>query len=115
MMGNKFLWTILIGTIIMGSIFAENAGDGLGTLTTAVGALCTGVQSLLPVIAILMVIGAGVIYAGGQFVGAETRSRANVWATNMMIGAIIALLITVIVPPLLVALGGSGTCTVPAA
>ena len=104
-MGKKILWTILIGTIIMGSIFA--AGNGFTTLTGAVQAICTAVKSLLPVIAILMVIGAGVIYAGGQFMGAETRSRANVWATNMMIGAIIALLITVIVPPLLDALDTS--------
>ncbi len=49
----------------------------------------------------LMIVIAGVIYAVGQMMGAETRARANVWATAALVGAVIAILIVVIAPPVL--------------
>ena len=56
---------------------------------------------MLPVVAMLMIIFAGVIYASGQIMGAETRARANVWATACLTGALIAILIVVIAPSVL--------------
>ena len=76
----------------------------LVTLPTAVNDLCVALQGILPVIAMLMVIVAGVIYASGQIMGAETRARANVWATAALTGALMALLIWAIAPGVLNAL-----------
>src|SRR3989338_5433642 len=78
------------------------AGFVLGTsvlesTTSAVKDLCRGIMSLLPIAAMLMIVLAGVIYAAGQIMGAETRARANVWATACLTGALIA----VITPPML--------------
>ena len=78
----------------------------LGGLPDAVKALCTGIKGLLPVAAMLMIVIAGVIYAAGQMMGAETRARANVWATAALTGAIIAILIVVIAPPVLTLIYG---------
>ncbi|MFH1447725.1 MAG: hypothetical protein ABIG39_02580, partial [Candidatus Micrarchaeota archaeon] len=36
---------------------------------------------------------AGGIYAIGQVLGAETRARASVWATAMLVGGVIGLII----------------------
>jgi len=48
-----------------------------------------------------MIVLAGVIYAAGQMMGAETRARANVWATAALTGALIAILIYAIAPSVL--------------
>jgi len=80
----------------------------LGNLSGAMSNLCTELELLLPVVAMLMVIVAGVIYASGQIMGAETRARANVWATAALTGALIALLIWAIAPGVLGALTVGG-------
>ena len=67
----------------------------------AVNNLCKGIQTLIPVASMLMLVIAAVIYAAGQMMGAETRARANVWATAALVGAVIAILIVVIAPPVL--------------
>ena len=71
------------------------------------GFFCT----ILPIAIMLMIVAAAVIFAIGQIMGAETRARANVWATNMMIGVIIGAVIYVLVPYLLgTLLGTTFTC-----
>ncbi|MBI5222842.1 hypothetical protein HY990_00305, partial [Candidatus Micrarchaeota archaeon] len=55
------------------------------------------------------------IYAVGQVMGAETRARATVWATAMLLGALIAGVIYVLVPPILQAVVGGGTSGVSVA
>lgn len=72
-----------------------------GTLSSALSALCTGIKGLVPMVAFLLIVAAGVIYAVGQLLGAETRARASVWATAMFTGAIIGILIVTIVPSVL--------------
>ncbi|MDD5023397.1 MAG: hypothetical protein PHU63_04475, partial [Candidatus ainarchaeum sp.] len=57
---------------------------------------------------LILVVLAAIIYAAGQVLGAETRARANVWATSMFVGAVIGGLIYLVVPVFLGALlGGS--------
>ncbi|MCX8195177.1 MAG: hypothetical protein N3G22_03685 [Candidatus Micrarchaeota archaeon] len=80
----------------------------LSGLQAAIQSLCTAMQQLLPVVAMLMVLVAGVIYAAGQIMGAETRARANVWATAALTGALIALLIFAVAPPILGQLSPTG-------
>ena len=76
-------------------------------VTSAMGDLCAGLTAMLPVAAMLMIILAGVIYASGQMMGAETRARANVWATAALTGALIAILISVVAPAVLQSIYGS--------
>ncbi len=80
----------------------------------ALSSLCTGLASLLPTAAMLMIVAGSVIYAAGQIMGAETRARANVWATAALTGALIAMLISVVAPALLQTIYGPTeaiTCT----
>jgi len=83
------------------------AASGLSNVAQAVNDLCVGLKSMLPVAAMLMIILAGVIYAAGQMMGAETRARTNVWATAALTGALIAILIAVIAPSVLSAIYGT--------
>jgi hypothetical protein len=86
--------------------------EGVTRLKRAVGSFCGALKDLLPVVSMLMVVVAGVIYAAGQIMGAETRARANVWATSCLTGAIIGILIATIAPEILNILlpGVSGAC-----
>ena len=84
---------------------------GLENVNFALTKLCSGITALLPPLSFLLIVSAGVIYASGQLLGAETRARASVWATAMLIGALIGLLIVVITPTVLNALySGSYSC-----
>ena len=87
---------ILVVLVLAASVFA--ASSGLTAVQDAMSQLCSGLTQMLPVAAMLMIILAGVIYAAGQMMGAETRARANVWATAALTGALIAILIAVVAP-----------------
>ncbi len=85
---------------------------GISSITAAVSALCGGLTSLLPVAAMLMIVIAGVIYAAGQVMGAETRARANVWATAALVGALIGIMIYAVAPGVLgIIYGDTIQCT----
>ncbi len=77
------------------------AQSGLARVGCAVGCMCYQLINVLPVVSMLMIIGAGVVYAIGQMMGAETRSRATTWGQAMLIGAIIGILIVVVAPAVL--------------
>ena len=78
-----------------------SAMSALDSTQNALFDLCIAMKALLPVAAMLMIVLAGVIYASGQMMGAETRARANVWATAALTGALMAILIGVIAPSVL--------------
>ncbi len=104
----RLLYSLAFTAILIGMIFATNQ------LKNALELLCTDLRNLVPVAAMLMVLLAAVIYATGQMMGAETRARANVWATSCLTGAIIGLLISTIAPPILGTIlngGGPITCS----
>ena len=97
------IW-IIAALLLVCSIVSAN------TVYTAINDFCRDLKALLPVAAMLMVVVAGVIYAAGQIMGAETRARANVWATSALVGALMGLLIYAIAPTVLQTIyGGTGT------
>ena len=86
---------------------ALSASTPLDSVTSSVSSFCAGLVSLLPVVSMLMVVVGAVVYASGQIMGAETRARANVWATAALTGALIAMLINAVAPPVLTTIYGS--------
>lgn len=100
----RLIYSLAFTAIFLGIVFA--ATSPTDRLQTALEDLCAGLELMVPVAAMLMVLLASVIYATGQMMGAETRARANVWATSCLTGAIIGLLITSIAPTILGALLG---------
>ena len=87
---------LLLTVLILNLVSLANAQAS--NVTTAMSGLCTTVQSFLGIAAMMLIVMAGVIYAAGQVLGAETRARASVWATAMLTGAVIGILIYLIVP-----------------
>jgi len=99
-----FVFLVLLCT---GLLFAA-VGD---EVRAAVSSLCSGLQGMLPVAAMLMIVLGAVIYAAGQTMGAETRARANVWATAALTGALMSILIVAVSQPLLNALYPGISCS----
>jgi hypothetical protein len=111
----KIFLGIFVVALLAGVLAATSGLSGLSGLSNGLQQFCSSVKQLLPIAAMLMVVLAGVIYAGGQIMGAETRARANVWATACLTGALIAILIVVVAPPVLNAIyqgqGSISICT----
>ena len=100
---------LLVLVALTAAVFAQATTlQGISNLTSAVSALCQGLTSMLPVAAMLMIVVAGVIYAAGQVMGAETRARANVWATAALTGALVGIMIYAVAPSVLQVIYGSG-------
>ncbi len=92
-MKGKIMLGIIL-SVLMVSAFAADYTQISSALTTLQTAFC----NILPAVIGALVLFAAVIFAAGQMVGAETRARANVWATNMLIGAALGVLVYVLVP-----------------
>ncbi len=89
------------------ALLASVAFAGTETIASGLSSLCGFITGLVPVLTMLMLVGAGAIYAGGQMMGAETRARANVWATAMLTGALIGIVIIVVAPSILSTMYGT--------
>ncbi|MFA4983371.1 MAG: hypothetical protein WC588_04095 [Candidatus Micrarchaeia archaeon] len=106
----KAFYAAIFSFILCGMLFPTNPTSQLQSALTS---LCVGLRDLVPVAAMLMVLLAAVIYSSGQMMGAETRARANVWATSCLTGALIGIMIAVIAPAMLDIISGqdvSGAC-----
>jgi len=80
-------------------------------------ALCgfqTLVYTILPTLALIMFLFAGLAYAAGQVFGAEMRAKAQGWAMSLLVGGILGIFIAVLAPILVqifVSMSGSMTYT----
>ncbi len=95
----KYLSVILVMLLLTGAYFAQE--DAMERFSTAFCELYNLLKGILPLGVLVVIILAGLVFALGQVLGAETRARANVWATNMIIGTVIAVIVIILVPWLL--------------
>ncbi|MFH1095190.1 MAG: hypothetical protein V1728_03150 [Candidatus Micrarchaeota archaeon] len=84
----------------------SQAQDATQQLEKSLSQLCNDIQSLIPPLALLLMMSAGVIYAGGQMGGAEMRAKASAWATSCVTGAVVGILISIIAPTILGIISG---------
>ncbi|MDD5023399.1 MAG: hypothetical protein PHU63_04485 [Candidatus ainarchaeum sp.] len=104
-LGGYFLSIFLILTLVSMSYSAAD------TITSAICGIVTIVKTVMAATMLILVVLAAIIYAAGQVLGAETRARANVWATSMFVGAVIGGLIYLVVPVFLSLLLGKSDIT----
>ncbi len=102
-MNNKWILALFLFGIMTINVLATS---GIGALSASLNTFCKDLKGIMGIVVMLMIIGAAVVYAGGQIMGAETRARANVWATAMLTGSLIGLLIYAIAPTVLTGIAG---------
>ena len=111
----KYLLIFVLFVNVMGIAFAAGTTTpppGQASIIATMKNLCDTARSLLAVGAMLLIILAAAVYAIGQIVGAETRARASVWATAMITGAVIGIVIYLVVPGLIKLMMPTETATV---
>ena len=102
---------MFLGLSVLSALAGLAFAGGQATAVVQIGSgLCVIYNistMILSVVVFVLVVAAAVVYAGGQIMGAETRARASVWATSMIIGAIIGLVLYLILPVAIEAMMGS--------
>ena len=96
----KYLTLALFVMMVANIAMADTTG-GLTNVSNAMKDLCYTARNFLGISAMLLVVLAGAVYAIGQVLGAETRAKAAVWATAMLTGAVIGIIIYLIVPTII--------------
>ncbi len=101
-MENKILYGFMLLSLLSLSFaqFGETS-EVTQRLILGLNNLCVNLTSILPIIAILLFVLAAVIYGVGHVFGAEMKSKATGWATSMVVGAVISLLIFLLTKPVL--------------
>jgi Na+/proline symporter len=85
--------------LVVGIIFAQ---EGVGDkFYNVLNYLCGQMVMLLPVVALSLLVLAAVVYGVGHIFGSETKSKAQSWATGMIIGMLISLIIWLLSKPLI--------------
>jgi hypothetical protein len=82
-------------------------------LSQSLSSIQDQISSIIPVVALMMIVLAGLIYGIGQVMGAEMRGRAAVWAQALLIGAILGLVIAAMAGPLVGLFSGAALITTP--
>jgi len=90
----SYLLTMLILLNLVG-IVSSDAGSTIGI---AICKIVEIVKTVMGAAMLVLIVLAAIVYAAGQVMGAETRARANVWATSMFVGAVVGALIYIVVP-----------------
>ncbi len=88
-MNARFL--LLFSIVALWMVFA----GGLDSLNTQLANIFASLKGIATMLGVLMLVGAGAVYAGGQMMGAEMRSRAISWAHALLIGGIIGIVLGV--------------------
>jgi len=98
----KFIMLFML-LLALNVIYANNTAN----ITNAICCVYNTVNDVLPVLAFVLMILAGAVYAAGQFFGAEMRAKAVGWAMNMITGAIIGLILNAVLPSVLSSLSST--------
>jgi len=97
----------LLAVLLIFSVsFAQDDATGiLNALDQVRWLLC----QVLPIVIMLAIVIAAILYAVGQLGSAESRAKFHGWATNIVIGAITALIVLLITPYFLGSLLGDSS------
>ena len=96
-----------VGISMLTASFAQKTGTTLtsiSSLSQGFANIYCSLMGILPPLAMVLVILAAVIYAAGQVGGAEFRANASRWATALIVGAVLALVLVLLLPGILGAL-----------
>ncbi|MDD5023089.1 MAG: hypothetical protein PHU63_02890 [Candidatus ainarchaeum sp.] len=98
---------LFVFLVNMSMAFGEDEDDAATqAIHSAICKMVELVKASMGAVFLILVVLSAIVYAGGQILGAETRARANVWATSMFVGAIIGGLIYLVIPVFLTELIG---------
>ena len=112
-MKNYAIMALFVIFFLGGVVFAGDPPPetDTGTLANSLTQIKDQINAIIPVVALMMIVLAGLIYGIGQVMGAEVRGKSAVWAQALLIGAILGLLIAALADPLVGLFSGAALVT----
>jgi len=83
--------------LLSGVVFAEDS-DVSSNITSQLCNIKSLINAIIPTVALIMFLLAGLIYAAGQTFGAEMKAKSQGWAMSLLVGGIIGIVIAVMAP-----------------
>lgn len=107
LVSRKISLALIVSLFLFSISFAQSTStQSSERLKTTLCNLYTDLNSIIPTVAFVLFVLAGVSYAGGQFFGAETRAKAISWSMSMVTGAVVGLIIVQVASLLISNLSG---------
>ena len=69
-----------------------------GDITRELCRVRTMIQQIIPTVALILILLAGLVYAAGQTFGAEMKAKAQGWAMSLLVGGIMGLVLAALAP-----------------
>ncbi len=108
----RFLYyTIALGTLFTALVGAQAVLTGTAALSTSLCGIVGDIRTVIGIIAILLFITGGALYAGAHMLPAAGNLRGNLqgWSMGMIIGAVVGIILVLLAPTLLSVIGGIGS------
>jgi hypothetical protein len=111
---SRYIMPLAFVAVFAGLAFATAPASTSG-ITSGLCQLKALIVGIIPTLALMMFLLAGLAYAAGQVFGAETKAKAQGWAMSLLVGGIIGIIIAVLAPFLVdifigMGLSGSRAC-----
>jgi len=103
---SNYLLSLALVAVMGSAVFATNPSTVGTTIASQLCQLKALIVTILPTIALIMILIAGLAYAAGQAFGAETKAKAQGWAMSLLVGGIVGILLVVVAPVLIDAFAG---------
>ncbi len=94
----KMVFILLLLSLSHAAFAAATLTAMAANIAAALCGFQTLVYTILPTLALIMFLFAGLAYAAGQVFGAEMRAKAQGWAMSLLVGGIIGIFIAVLAP-----------------
>ncbi|NYZ75741.1 hypothetical protein H0N98_00640 [Candidatus Micrarchaeota archaeon] len=98
MRNNTKMLFILLLLGLSTPVFAATTTSMAAAIALGLCGFKTLVYGVLPTLALIMFLFAGLAYAAGQAFGAEMRAKAQGWAMSLLVGGIIGIFLAVLAP-----------------
>lgn len=101
----KVMLYLLTATSVFSTAFGQSL---LSSLSVTLCGIVAGIQLFIGILAIALFLIGGVLYAVAHFIptSVDFRKSMQTWATAMIIGGIIGLIVVIIAQPLVTLIGG---------
>jgi cellulose synthase/poly-beta-1,6-N-acetylglucosamine synthase-like glycosyltransferase len=105
---SKRFFGLLFNVFLIGMMFSSFLSFAANTanITQALISLKDIVCQFFGALIMVCIVLAAIAYAAGNVMGAEAGARAKVWATNLIIGAALGVVLYIVAPLVLGALAG---------
>jgi len=94
----KYLLPLLAVVLLSGTVLAISGSSVATGITRQLCNIKALIVGIIPTVALIMFLLAGLVYAAGQTFGAEMKAKAQGWAMSLLVGGIIGIVLAVIAP-----------------